>query len=201
MQHCKRGRIASRVVTIHDEDGVPCVTNSTQHQHWRCHFIKVLNVVSQYDDGELALLRQRDVITSLSDPPSADDVVAAMQQLKNGKAGSGSRILPEMLKVWRASSDFVALFVDFMGAVRRGGLVPHDWRDAILIPIPKKDDLYCCDNWRGISLLDVVGKLLGKVVQNCLQKVAEKVLPESQCGFRKGCSCTNIIFMVRQLRS
>ena len=78
MQRCKRGRIASLVMTMHGEDSVPCVTNSGQHQHWRYYFIKVLNVVSQYDDCELALVRQHDVITSLGDLPSADDVVAAL---------------------------------------------------------------------------------------------------------------------------
>ena len=26
--------------------------------------------------------------------------------------------------------------------------VPDDWRDAILIPIPKKGDLSHCDNWK-----------------------------------------------------
>ena len=35
----------------------------------------------------------------------------------------------------------------------------EEWRDAMLVPIPKKGDLMLCDNWWGISLLDVVGKL------------------------------------------
>ena len=40
---------------------------------------------------------------------------------------------------------------------------PADWCDAVLVPIPKKGDLSSCDKWRGIALLDVVGK----VVQEC----------------------------------
>lgn len=35
--------------------------------------------------------------------------------------------------------------------------------------------------------------------QDRLQRVAEKVLPESQCGFRQGCACVDMVFMVRQL--
>ena len=46
---------------------------------------------------------------------------------------------------------------------------------------------------------DVVGKLVGRVIQNCLQKLAECVLPESQCGFQRGRGCTDMIFVVRQL--
>ena len=37
-----------------------------------------------------------------------------------------------------------------------------DWKDAEIVPIPKKGDLKHCDNWRGISLLDVVGKVFCK---------------------------------------
>ena len=42
--------------------------------------------------------------------------------------------------------------------------VPDNWRDAILV-IPKKGDLSSCDNWCGISLLDVVGKVVARVLQ------------------------------------
>ena len=48
--------------------------------------------------------------------------------------------------------------------------VPQEWVSAILIPIPKKGNLHCCDNWRGIALLMVVGKVVARVIQN---KVAE----------------------------
>ena len=56
-----------------------------------------------------------------------------------------------------------------------------------------------CDNWRGIALLDVVGKVVARVLQERLQKLAEDELPESQCGFREGRSCTDMIFTIRQL--
>ena len=34
------------------------------------------------------------------------------------------------------------------------------------MPIPKKGDLSVCDNWRGISLLDVMGKLFVRIFNN-----------------------------------
>ena len=40
-----------------------------------------------------------------------------------------------------------------------------------------------CDNWHGISLLDVAGKLLGKILQERLQFIAESVLSDFQYGF------------------
>ena len=79
------------------------------------------------------------------------------------------------------------------------GCVVQDWKDAKIVPIPKKGDLKNCDNRRGISLLDVIRKLFGHILQDRLQLITEKVLPESQCGFCKGRGCVDMIFTARQL--
>ena len=68
-----------------------------------------------------------------------------------------------------------------------------------LIPIHKKGNLHCCDNWWGIALLDVIGKVVVRVNQGRLHKLAERVLPEFQCGLRRGHGCTDMVFTVRQL--
>ena len=69
----------------------------------------------------------------------------------------------------------------------------------MLVPIPKKGDLSVCDNWRGISLLDVFGKVFARILKQRLEIVAEEVLAESQCGFRKGRGCVDMIFCARQV--
>jgi len=73
-----------------------------------------------------------------------------------------------------------------------------DWRDALIVPVPKKGDLQSCDNWRGIGLLDVVGKIFAQIIQDRLQVIAEGLLPDSQCGFRGGRGCVDIIFVAKQ---
>ena len=57
-----------------------------------------------------------------------------------------------------------------------------------------------CDNYRGISLLAIAGKVLAKIVLNRLKPILEEVLPESQCGFRAGRSTSDMIFTLRQLQ-
>lgn len=89
-------------------------------------------------------------------------------------------ILPEMLKSCRF--DTMANIHDHFRTVWREKKVLKEWRDAMLIPVPKKGDLTVCDNWRGISLLDLVGKLFAKVIQKRLQGVVEEVVLDSQCG-------------------
>ena len=82
-----------------------------------------------------------------------------------------------------------------MCGMRREGYVPQEWKDVLIVPIPKKGDLSSYENWRGISLLDVGGKLFTKIIQQRLQTVAERVLPDTQCGFRSGSGCVDMIFV------
>ena len=59
-----------------------------------------------------------------------------------------------------------------------------------------------CDNPRGISLLSVAGKVFARVLLNRLNKRLEqsKLLPESQCGFKKDRGTNDMIFTARQLQ-
>jgi len=97
------------------------------------------------------------------------------------------------------SDEFRGLLSDLVHTAWREKKVPQEWANSVLVPVPKKGDLSCCDNWRGISLLDVVGKVVAWILEDWLQQLAEEVLPELQCGFRKKCGCSDMIFVARQL--
>ena len=71
-----------------------------------------------------------------------------------------------MVKV--CSHKLLQYLVQIFGNVWESKVVPQDWGDALLVPVPKKDDLFLCGNWRGISLLDVVGKVFAKLIQQRL---------------------------------
>lgn len=86
-----------------------------------------------------------------------------------------------------------------MHTVREECKVPRDWSNAVLIPIPKKGNLSYCDSWHGIAPFEVVGKVVARILQARLQKVAEEELPDSQCGFCKGRGCSDMIFSLCQL--
>ena len=91
--------------------------------------------------------------------PKSKEVEKALSKLKNGKAAGNSNILPQMLKVGRRNEDFVGMFTDLCEYGVGKNRVLQEWVDAIVVPIPKKGNLHCCDNCKGIALLDVVGKL------------------------------------------
>ena len=73
-------------------------------------------------------------------------------------------------------------------------------RNANIITIFKKNDRHNVNNYRGIRLLAVVGKIMALVmITRMRDPIAETVLPESQCGFRRNRGTTDMIFAVRQL--
>ena len=43
--------------------------------------------------------------------------------------------------------------------------VPHDCKKAMIVKVLKKGDLTKCDNFRGISILSVPSKVLGRVIE------------------------------------
>ena len=129
--------------------------------------------------------------------PTFDELTEALDKLRKGKAGGKTGVVPELLLYGGAElQDRLLLLLEEVWNARS---VVQDWKDAVIVPIPKKGDLRKCDNWRGISLLDVVGKVFTRIMQDRLQVVAESILPESQCGFRKGRGCVDMIFAARQL--
>ena len=198
MQRAHRGLIPTRSAMIRSEDGTPCTTTKAQHQRWRDHF-SILNTCSHYSPAELEKVNQRPVADSMGNLPTMEEMMQAVKKLKPGKAGGSSGVLPEMVRASCTEDKFRVTLLELLHCAWKEERVPRDWANALLVPIPKKGDLTLCDNWRGIALLDVVGKVMARVVQGRLQQLAENVLPESQCGFRRGRGCTDLIFTVGQL--
>lgn len=66
---------------------------------------------------------------------------------------------------------------------------PQSWKKALVIPIPKGGkDTSLISNWRPISQLNSLSKILEKIIAIRLMDFVEKnnILPEFQFGFRSG---------------
>ena len=70
MQRGHRGLVTTRCVTIKDESGSQCTTTQAQHQMWRRHFMKVLNVQSEFDMSVMDGTQQRQIKRDLEELPS-----------------------------------------------------------------------------------------------------------------------------------
>ena len=76
------------------------------------------------------------------------------------------------------------------------GLYPADWKKANVTPIYKnKGSKSEVGNYRPISILPIVGRILEKHIGNQLQQYCDisGVIPDQQFGFRKNSSCEQLL--------
>ena len=167
------GRLRPSVPRVlKDENGGICKTPADCHNRWKRHFESVLNIASAFDENVIEAVKQRPVLKDLDLPPIEEEVQKALDACKCGKAGGKNGLTPELVK---------HVGVRFTEHIQ--GLFKCECCDCCNT---EKGDLSVYDNWREISLLDVIGKVFAHILQQRLQTVAESELAESQCGFRKG---------------
>ena len=69
----------------------------------------------------------------------------------------------------------------------------------VVVPAYKKGDKTDCNNYRGISLLPTMYKILSNILLSMLIPNAEEVIRDHQYGFRRNRSTTDHIFCIRQI--
>ena len=106
-------------------------------------------------------------------------------------------ILPEVLVY--GGRTLISFLLTIFNLFWRSDKLPSDLIDAIICILFKKGDRSDCGNYRGISLLNVVGKIFADIVLQRLKRLAELVYPESQSGYRDGRVTIDGIFILRQM--
>ncbi|BHF60742.1 hypothetical protein SprV_0100370800 [Sparganum proliferum] len=182
-------------------DDSTLLTEKTQIlQRWAEHFRGALNRPSTISDVAIARLPQVETNVDLDLPPSLRETIRAVQQLSSGKAPGSDAIPAEVYKHGypQPMDHLTALFQEMW----RQGEVPQDFKDATIVHLYKqKGNRQLCDNHRGISLVNIAGKIFARILQNRLNNHLEQgLLPESQCGFRRHRGTTDMIFAARQLQ-
>nr|VZI27886.1 unnamed protein product [Spirometra erinaceieuropaei] len=163
-------------------DGNILLTEKTQIlQRWAEHFRGVLNRSSVISDAAI-------------------DRLPVVQQLSGEKAPGSDAILAEVYK--HGSPQLMDHLTALFQEMWRQGEVPQDFKDATIVHLYKrKGNPQVCDNHRGISLLNIAGKIFARILLNRLNNHLEQgLLPESQCGFRRHRGTTDMIFAARQLQ-
>jgi len=58
--------------------------------------------------------------------------------------------------------------------------LPEEWKEFIIVPIYKKGDKTDCSNFRGISLLPTMYRILSNVMLSILTPYAEEIIGDHQ---------------------
>ena len=138
-------------------------------------------------------------IECLPELEELDELSEALGSLASGKAPGKDGIPAEVLKCCK--EPLITELHEILCLCWSERVVPQDMRVANVVTLYKnKGDRSDCSNYRGISLLSVVGKVFARVVLKRLQVLAEQIYPESQCVFRANRSTIDMVFSLKQLQ-
>ena len=146
-------------VPIRDKEGKTVTSIEGQIQRWKEYLEEILNTSTSFLGKEETERLPQPPLPELPisiRPPSKREIVDAIKTMKNGKAAGSDHIPAEVLKTDScATADILLpLFQDIWQKEK----FPKEWKEGIVIKVPKKGDLSQCRNWRGVTLLVVISK-------------------------------------------
>ncbi|TNN10329.1 polyprotein, partial [Schistosoma japonicum] len=169
--------------TISENDGIIIHSQSRRLDRWAEHFRDQFNwpsatlglpTIPTHPEWQIDLT-----------PPSLYEIEKAIGNLKRSRAAGPDRLTPNIFKDG--------------GRIWELGVIPSDWSESLIVPIYKKGQKSSCDNHRGISLTNIVSKLLASIILRRLTRAREEQTRENQDGFRPGRGCVDHIFTLRQV--
>lgn len=78
---------------------------------------------------------------------------------------------------------------DLFNKSLRLGILPSDWKLANVVPVFKKENKEHVENYRPISLLHIVSKVMKRCLFNSIKDYVFSLIAKCQHGFVKGRSC------------
>lgn len=191
----KRATISETIV---DKDGNLLRSKEEKLARWAEYFHDLLNrddppeLHNSLDDPPHAT-----DTNIVADPPSKAEIEKAIHCLKNRKAPGHDGIFAESLKA--GGGVVVDALCDLFAEMWQTESFPSDWKTGIITPVYKKSDPKTCGNYRGITLLSVVGKIFSSIIRQRISANRESNCREQQAGFRPGRGCSDNIFNLRQI--
>lgn len=126
-------------------------------------------------------------------PPEESEVESLIMNLKNNCATGWDSIPATFLKL--AKTIIVPPITQLMKMSFAQGIFPQDFKKSLITPVHKGGNQTDYKNYRPISVLTSMSKILEKLLNNRLKKFLEQnqILSEAQYGFRSGRSTEDAV--------
>ena len=180
---------------VKDKHGKLLTTEEEVKKRWEEHFCEVLNrpvpeTTAVIEDNAEELDISVAYITK-------DEIKLAIKETASGKSAGIDAITAEVLKVDLETA--ATMLEEIFRSIWDKETIPDDWKKGIIIKLPKKGDLTCAGNWRGITLLCLPAKIMGKIIIRRLKVQVDAKLRREQAGFRPGRGTREQTFTLRNI--
>jgi len=160
---------------------------------WRNLFSQLFNVHGVKDVRQAEIHAEEPLVPD----PSASEFELAIDKLKSHKSPGIDQIPVELIK---AGGRTICLDIHkHITSIWKKEKLPEEWKQSIIVPIHKKGDKTDCNNYRGISLLPTIYKILSNILLSRLTPYAKEIIGDHQCDFRRNRSTIDHIFFIRQI--
>jgi hypothetical protein len=116
---------------------------------------------------------------------SIHDIKREIKNLEIGKSTGLDKISTKLVK--QADETIFESLVYIFNLSLETGIFPDDWKHAKVTPIYKTDDKMLCENYRPISVISSIAKILEKLVSKQLNTFLNynDIIVNNQSGFRR----------------
>ena len=183
--------------TIKDKQNKIITNSEDRKNRWKEHFSEILNRDNPENPIKEEETRGIEITDINTHPPTIIEISKAVKMLKNGKAPGDDGIQAELLK---ADINFTSRKLQgIFNEIWEKEQAPINWRRGLIFKIPKKGNLKECKNWRGITLLPIVSKILGRIIIDRIKNGIDNKLRKEQAGYRTNKSTIDQIFILRNI--
>jgi hypothetical protein len=126
-----------------------------------------------------------------------EEIKVVIKKLKKHKATGDDSITGEMLKA--GDPNTLKYLLILYNQVWQNELPPKQWKNGNIVKLPKNGNLTDCNNWRGITLQSIPGKVFLSIILERMRKSIDEKLREEQAGFRPQRPTTDHIFTLRTI--
>lgn len=103
-----------------------------------------------------------------------EEVEEAVHSLKAGKSPGIDNIPAELIKY--GGEEMTKVLIALCQKIWETKEWPKEWTQSLVIPFPKKGNLWKCQNYRIISLISHPSKVMLRVILNRLKKRSQRTL-------------------------
>ena len=113
-----------------------------------------------------------------------EEIQKALKLIKDGKATDPDELPAEALKA--LDEDNIEIITALCNIIYSSGMIPTERKHSVFITLPKKPKAMIFTEFRTISLMNHVTKLLLKILQQKMANKIDKEVSRLQSGFRPG---------------
>jgi hypothetical protein len=154
---------------VKDKQGNVTTNEQQQKRIWVEHFKEMynkVNVNSVIEEGIDMNTGEQLKINIVA--PAKNEIRNAIKKTKNGTAAGTDNTPNELHKADTLTA--MEVFHKIFKKIWDKGEIPRDWKEGIIVKVPKKGDMTECSNWRGITLLNTNSKLLTRKMLERMKK-------------------------------